>query len=196
MNDILFTIGLWSNFETSTSIIRTCKNLWYRKRIFYKQKHLLWYSKPLLNIWNPEQQFYASSQRFTLFVDDLTEGIEISNLYEYNNTVKHMIDDVFGNDYIPTFYIEAKFLIVCLVYPKRQQGMIYDPWSCHFCSNDVEIKNVLNEKKIDFNTIRYVIIDLSKITPCWHKFNDKPYMDYSMNDIYKNRKGDVIDNMI
>jgi hypothetical protein len=44
--------------------------------------------------------------------------------------------------------------------------------------------------------IKYATIDLSKIIPCWDKYNDTPIMDYEMNYIYKNVKGDVIESMI
>ncbi len=165
MNDILFYIGLWTDFNTTVNIISICKLLYNNKIVLFKQKHLLWYHKPLLTFWPVTQQFYASDKKFTIFINNDKVRC-LSDLYEYNNTIKNMIFDsfIFDFDHITTITLDNQWLVIYL-------SKDYE-WGYKFYLSK-------NDIKYDDNTI-YYIINLQKITPCWYKFKSEPCMVYEI----------------
>ncbi len=188
-NDIIFSIALWCKFKQSVAIISSCKNLWHFRKELYKRKHLLWYNKPLLDFWTPEQNFYASGCQFTLLIRAATLFMDIHGLYQQCNIIEQIKDDY---DYCPTFNIENCLIAVWHVYSKSDKQA---RWSTTFHSTREEIKykrQTIIELE-DSSSFEYVVIDLKITIPCWIFFNAiEPMIDHEYEWVSYNSRGKII----
>lgn len=178
--DIIFSIALWAKFKQSIAIISSCKDLWYLRLEFYKRKHLLWYSKPMLDFWSPEQHFYASGYQFTLLINTGTLNMDMDGLFQHNNTINILKDRY---DYYPTFTIENRWLVIWNVYSKIYTKH-YEGWSFTFHATQEEIKDELQSliELDDTESLEYAIIDLQITIPCWTTFNT---IDSKIDHVYE-----------
>lgn len=187
--DIIHNIGLWCKFRTSIAIISSCKDIWERRSEFYKQKQLSWYPETsLLNFWTPEQRFYSSGCQFTFSVDDITQYMETSYLYEHNNTIVQANDD-FGRDFCHTFRISKRWVVIWYEYSQRGNNK----WSITYHEIEQDINDKISAIKLDGSiVIKYTIIDIEKSVPCWAKWNNiRPLTHEYCNCIFKDNAGKV-----
>lgn len=186
-NDIIFNIGLYCKFKQSIAIIGSCKDLWHLRLEFYKRKHLIYYSRPILSFWTPEQHFYASQYQFTLLILELTLQMEMINLYQNNNTINDIKDYY---DYYPTFTIDNRWLTIWHI-NKYQQNY---QWSFTFHATRTDIKDKLQaiiENK-DIMSMEYAVIDLKTTVPCWSIYKSKPTINHEYEWISLDRLGKII----
>lgn len=188
--DIIFNIALWVKFKQSIAIIGSCKSLWHMRSEFYNRKHLLWYSKPILNFWSPEQHFYASGCQFTLLLYTRTLSMDIKGLYQDNNTITNIKDEY---DYYPTFNIENRWLVIWYIYIKSRTDN-YNGWSFSFHTTQEDIKYKLQSHMASDDTycLEYAIIDLKITVPCWSSFNNISKIDHVYEWVSYNRMGKII----
>lgn len=187
--DILFNIGLWCNLKKSIAIIASCKNMWLMRKEFYHRKHLLYYHKPSLEFWTPEQHFYASGQQFMLLINDITMYMEVSYLYEYNNTIKHLMQEI-DYDYTPLFYIQKQWLVIYCNHALENDRDT--DWSFDFYAQKEEMFNVIKNIKPTVGYVKYTVIDLSKSMPCWSRFNAQPLLNDYTEHIFQNSLGKIV----
>ena len=194
ITDIIFAVTLRCKFKQTIAIISSCKELWSLREEFYKRKHLLWYSKPILNFWTPEQHFYASGREFTLFVRDNTLWMDIPNLFEHNNTVEHIKDEY---DYYPTFTITDQWLVVWSCYYKddRNNTQPRGGWSFTFHKTWEEVKDELQSRieSGDILSMSYSATNLKLTVPCWTNFTKvTPHLDQAYEWVSMDRLGKII----
>lgn len=188
-NDIIFAVALRCKFKQSIAIISSCKDLWVLRSEFYRRKHLLWYSKPILNFWTPEQHFYASGCKFALLIDTGTLYMDIDGLFQHNNTVD-IIKDRY--DYAPIFTIDDRFLVIWNIYSKSKTNV---SWSFTFHTTPTDIKDKLQSmiELEDTMSLEYAIIDLHITVPCWTIFNNiEPKIDHVYEWVSLDRLGKII----
>jgi hypothetical protein len=184
--DIFYYIGLHADFITSININRTCCELFNKRNHFYQEKHQLLYNKPLIPIWTPEQSFYASNKKFTIFVEPYTLAFEISYLYENNNTINHMKnDDSLSSSYHLDFYLEHQFLLLYIVDSSTPDGHN----SKLVCESYLSREQIMDLLKNKYTSGQYAIIDLNTIIPAWNKYQSNPKMDYTYHFINYNSVG-------
>ncbi len=185
-NDIIFNIGLYCKFKQSIAIIGSCKDLWHLRLEFYKRKHLLYYSRPILSFWTPEKHFYASNCQFTLLIQERTSEMEMINLYQNNNTINDIKDYY---DYYPTFTINDRWLAIWHI--NNHQNC---QWSFTFHATRTDLKDKLQSffEKEDITSMEYAVIDLKMVLPCWSIYKNEPYVDHEYNWISRDRLGKII----
>lgn len=177
--DALYNIGLWCDLQTSISILNTCKSLWDRRQLFYQEKNLLWYNKPLINISSPEVNFYITNRQFTIFIEEEDEDgdIHVSYIYELNNSIKHLQrDDIMWKNQDFTFYIENCYMVIW-----------YSPKIEFYSSR----KEFLKSANSNINKI-YIDIDLTKSIPVWTNYHSIPRIKYDRYEIRLNKNGNVV----
>ena len=151
------------------------------RKEFYHRKHLEYYHKPSLEFWTPEQHFYASGQQFMLLIDDITMYMEVSWIYEYNNTVKNLIKEI-DYSFTPLFNIQDQWLVIYC-----DHSLVNDQntgWSFEFYSQKEEMLNVIKNIKVKVGYVKYTVIDLFKSIPCWGRFNVQPLLDHYTEHIF------------
>ncbi len=157
--DILFHIGLYTKFKKSVAIISSCKTLWDMRQEFYNRKHLIYYNKPILNFWSPEQHFYASGSQFSSLITNITMYMEISYLYEYNNTVR-CIKKENDYDYMPILQIENQWLVIWYTtHYNNHEGI----WSYNFYAFETDLLKVIKNTIVEEGYVKYSVIDLKKL---------------------------------
>jgi len=60
---LYFISPYYTEFKQTINIISSCKTLFSQRKHFYKQKQLLNHNE-FINLWTPEQNYYASTTKF------------------------------------------------------------------------------------------------------------------------------------
>jgi tRNA(Ile)-lysidine synthase TilS/MesJ len=158
------------------------------RKHFYEQKHLLNYNRPILNIWTPEINYYVADKQFALFTDDCTGEMNISLIYENNNTINNLFNEEIRSFDGELFNITNQFVSVVIL-----NSRIYI--SSH--DSEREIRDTFNEKYREFVDAQYCygklgIIDLSKTKICWSHKSEGAITDYYVNYIQWDSKRNEI----
>lgn len=184
--DILFKIALHLPRKRITAmrriiaVISSCRGMMKMRKHFYEQKHLLDYNRPILNIWTPEINYYVADKQFALFIEDYTGEMNISLIYESNNTIDNIVNDDNGRGLdCRLFNITNRFVSVVML-----NSRIY--MSSH--DTEHEICYTFNEKYREFVDARncygkLAIIDLCKTKICWSHKSTGALTDYYINYI-------------
>lgn len=167
--DVIYTIGLYVSFKRSIAIIGSCKALWERRKIFYIEKQ----NGKVINLWTPERNYYASCHQFILGANyednyDNHNPIKVTEIYDYNNTTKHILEDMV--DYTMIFNITHRYIVIY-----NRQHHRSNLWEIELYNNTQDVHMSI-ENKIQDSSYKYVIIDL--------KYSIIGYMKYDKIKAY------------
>lgn len=112
--DTIYSISMFSDFATTVAIMSSCREMRARRIRLYSEKHLILYGRPIVDIWpNIEKNYYVGGCFFGAFIMEQTFGLETSKVYEWCNTVQHMVSDWFyDSDFAPKFNIVSRYLVL------------------------------------------------------------------------------------
>lgn len=193
--DILFKIALHLPHKRITAMrrmvamISSCRGMMKMRKHFYEQKHLLDYNRPILDIWTPEINYYVADKQFALFIENNTGEMDISLIYEFNNTIGKLFNDcapLFDGE---LFNITNRFVSVVMLNSR-----------IHVSSHNTEreISDTFNEKYSEFVNANYcygklAIIDLCKTKICWSHKSEGATTYYYLNYIqWDSKRNEII----
>jgi hypothetical protein len=171
--DIIYSIGLHVNLRRSIAIIGSCKVLWERRKLFYKEKGAFNHTTEI-NLWTPEQNYYALGKYFILGTtakDGYTangyvrfDRIKLTSIYEYNNATKHLINE----DNTIIFKITKRFIVI---YGTHKYNRVSGGWATEYYDNIQDVHMAVDNKIQSQEYEKSIVIDLKHSTLGYSKFN-------------------------
>lgn len=193
--DISRYLTLFCKFRTTIDLLSTCHQLWDNRISLLKQNHIILYQRPIVSIWaSVEKNYYVGGKEFTVFVDETTGYMDISNVYEYGNMVKHLLnDDSRQCDYSPIFKILHRYLVIYRYRPNIQENNAWynRPWNYEFFVDYHSIRRDMKAKMDtdNFFSMVFSIIDLFTMDVVFINYSSSPKLETEYAYINRNDKG-------